>query len=84
VENKIMPSEHRVPKMSDGEIYDVTNNFGKFILVKLIMHKADYDFEYVDVDTIVENVRKHLQSQNDITQERITEKTTDYINDNME
>jgi hypothetical protein len=78
---KVMPTEHRIPEMKEGQIFDIQNPHGKFILVKLPTIETDYGFKINDLTTVVKNINDHLESQNEATREVINEKSQDYAND---
>lgn len=82
MQEKLMPSEHRVTSMDDAETRHISNDFGQFILVKIpmIIINDDSSYEYPVVNKAVEAVKEHLETWYDQIKDVELEENTDHAN----
>ena len=73
-----MPSEHRISGVKPGEYQWIRNNHGTFLLVNVPFteNEEQYNYEYPDVDLVMEVVNEALMSEVDATNDAVQEKTT--------
>ena len=81
-----MPQEHRVSGVQPGEYQWIRNNYGTFLLVNVPFAEDEerYNYEYPDVDLVLEVVNEALMNEVDATNDAVQEKTSSLTTDEKE